>query len=207
MMFFLLSARKYKFSKLTRESRVLNKIIPHINVRVRQKHKHCFLKEFRESNFSLIQVQILGLKFSKHLWYSCLILNERNVVGGSGINEMLKEKINTFLEINSEIAANRTSLQITRQQIKRKKNGVIKYQKNERNTENSRYMTKSITELQKSFNEEIHNELELIPSHSCFFKHRKNFFKTAKRKSDMCVIGNIDGFIKLHFNELEPRKF
>jgi hypothetical protein len=90
MMFFLLRVKKYKFSKLTRESRALNKIIPCINQRVRQKHKHCFVKAFKDSNFSKESVWSLGLKFSQHLWYSCMDSRERQVGGRKGYQNLLK---------------------------------------------------------------------------------------------------------------------
>ena len=129
MMFFLLRVKKYKFSKLTRESRALNKIIPCINERVRRKHKHGFVKAFKDSNFSEDEVRFLGLNFSQFLWYSCVDSSERDVGGRKGYQGLLKPLINNFLELNSEIAANRTSLEIIKPATKRKKNGVVIHQK------------------------------------------------------------------------------
>ena len=152
MMKDILSNKKYKFSKLTKESRTLNKIIPHLNLRVRQKHKHVFLKSFRDSGFSFDDITFLGFKFSQYLWYSCQDSRERKVGGRIGFHDYLMPKINTFLEINSEIGANRTSLQIKKPTSKRKKNGVIIKQKNERMIENVRYLNDRLEELHKKFN-------------------------------------------------------
>jgi len=218
MMFFLLRVKKYKFSKLTRESRALNKIVPCINKRVRRKHKHCFVKAFKDSNFSKEAVWSLGLKFSQHLWYSCMDSSERQVGGRKGYQNLLKPMIDNFLELNSEIAANRTSLEIIKPPKKRKENGVIIYQKKQRITENARYLNKPLVELQKNFNELVmdnHNNLDNVPSRFTFNNKRSRLFKTAKRNSDMCdycVLGktikkNIDDFIKVHFNELYLDKF
>jgi hypothetical protein len=219
LIFSLMRVKKYRFSKLTRESRALNKIIPHINERVRQKHKHCFLLAFRQSNFSSEEVQYLGLKFSSLLWNSCLNTQERNVGGRKGFHEYLVPKIDTFLELNSEIAANRTSLKVIKPPIKRKKNGVVIKQKNQRITENARYLNSSVSQLQKKFNEEIADEFDetnnQYPSIDSFYKLKNNLYKLPKRKSDMCdycVLGNIlkrkiNEFIRLYYNELYQEVF
>jgi hypothetical protein len=194
MMFFLLRVKKYKFSKLTRESRTLNKIIPCINERVRRKHKHGFVKAFRDSNFSEDEVRYLGLNFSQFLWYSCMDSGERDV------------------------AANRTSLELIKPAIKRKKNGVVVPQKNERHIENVRYLNKPIAEIQKSFNEQIvdfENLNNQLPSRNTFYTYRQRLFKHAKRRSDMCdycVLGNtlkknIEEFIKVHHNDIFLENF
>ena len=92
MMKDVLSSKKYRFSKLTKESRTLNKIIPHLNSRIRQKHKHVFLKSFRDSGFSFEDVTFLGFKFSQYLWYSCLDSRERKFGGRLGFHDYLNTK-------------------------------------------------------------------------------------------------------------------
>jgi hypothetical protein len=48
-------------------------------------------------------------------------LTERDVGGRKGYQGLLKPLINNFLELNSEIVANSTSLEIIKPPIKRKK--------------------------------------------------------------------------------------
>ena len=200
MMKDVLSSKKYRFSKLTKESRTLNKIIPHLNSRIRQKHKHVFLKSFRDSGFSFEDVTFLGFKFSQYLWYSCLDSRERKVGGRLGFHDYLRPKINTFLEINSEIGANRTSLELIKPITKRKKNGVIIKQKNERIIENVRYLNDGLEELQKKFTNEINDEFEIMPSKFSFLRLRKKQFKKPKRQTDLCDYCQLGKTLKKNIN-------
>jgi hypothetical protein len=109
--------------------------------------------------------------------------------------------------------------QIIKPPTKRKKNGVITNQKNDRTTENARYLSKNLAELQKSFIEQVRDDFNIsnydLPCRATFYNHRKRLFKQAKRRSDMCdycVLGNtlkknLEEFIKVHFNELYIENF
>ena len=214
---------RYHFSiylpSLTRERLALERIVKRLNVRIKPKNKHYFLRSIRQSGFSFGETKKLGFKFSKFLWNSCLNNRERNLGGRPGLPENLKLGITKHLENNSAPSSYRTSTQIRKKNILKKKNEVkvLPKPRSYREKVNCRFLNNNISKLQRTFplNKTILWRAKktkfrrpairrLYPSKRSFFRHKASFFKRARNKLDMCEyceIGialekKIDKFIK-----------
>ena len=69
----------------TREHSALIGIISNLNLRIKPKCKHFYLKELRIAGFSKSEVKKLGFKFSDWLWEKCLDSTNRNLGGRPSI--------------------------------------------------------------------------------------------------------------------------
>ena len=130
----------------TREHSALIGIISNLNLRIKPKCKHFYLKELRIAGFSKSEVKKLGFKFSDWLWEKWLDSTNRNLGGRPSIGNWMANSITNHLENFSEIAGSRTTTEFKKAIKNRKPNGTI-YAipgTSEKIIENSRFMKISI---------------------------------------------------------------
>jgi hypothetical protein len=180
----LFKNRKLNLSEFSRETIALKKLSYQLNKRVKPKNKHFFIKCLRKSNFSRMECTKLGFKFSKHLWSTCLINEDRDVGGRYSYCKNYKERINKFLEENSEISASRTTTIFNKNIKLNKPNGTPVKEKNTKTVVNSRYINNSMNELHKLFVTQLDDDPK--PSKTSFLKYSEKIFKKARRKTDIC---------------------
>jgi len=215
---------------LTRESSALKKIIKHLNVRIKPKNKHFFLRSIRKAGFSFEETKTLGFKFSKYLWKSCLKVHDRDLGGRPQLPKNLANSINGHYEQNSEPSSYRVATKIIKKDKIRKKNEVRvePRPRSFRERINCRFLNNTISFLQKSFplNKTILWRAKkrknrrpairrLYPSKRSFFRYRANFFKMSRNKLDLCeycelgisLTKKIDKFIKDHHPNLYQQFF
>ena len=172
----------------------LTNIIKHLNLRVKPKQKHYYLKAIRCAGFiRRFDVKKLGFKFSSWLWDKCLESRERNLGGRPNIGNLMISNITKHLEDFSEIAGSRTTTQFIKAPRLRKPNGTIYTKKfdSQKIIENSRYMNISIMDAYKCFGYLENKEREpgifsLAPCLRTFHYYVNRKFKKPRQLLDLC---------------------
>jgi hypothetical protein len=141
--------RKY-FASVSRESKALKLIIKKLNVRIKPKNKHHYLRALRRSGFSFEETKYLGYNASNHLWKACLDRRERKLGGRPQLSQNIKNAINLYLENNSDPSSYKIATQIEKNPLIMKKNEVklIPKPQSKREIVKCRFLNNTISQLQ-----------------------------------------------------------